>query len=253
MLGRRTGTKRRAKRNACLVLLGLLCLLGGCAYTFDAVNTPPGKPRAPARSIAAKRAKRTWRVSARPAHTHRGPGESFQCSPDGSRSEPCEGATRHPVSFAGGGHTFQASTPDSPGRHAHSPPGSSGPRVVPQPSGERFSIVDGGIAGGLLYPGAAPQAIRLTLSNPNGISIFVTSLTVTVPSGPAGCDSATNLILAQSSVSSAAPVEIQAHGSVTLPAQGRSAPAIGLMDLPVNQDSCQNARFPLSFTGSAHS
>jgi hypothetical protein len=125
--------------------------------------------------------------------------------------------------------------------------------VVTQQSRQNFSISAGEIAGGLLYPGAAPQAIPITLANPNGVSIFVTSLTVTVPSGPAGCDSATNLSLAQSDVSSAAPVEIHAHGSVTLPAQGRSAPTIGLVNLPVNQDACQNARFPLSFTGSAHS
>jgi hypothetical protein len=118
---------------------------------------------------------------------------------------------------------------------------------------ESFSISVGEIVGGLLYPGAAPQAIRITLANPNDVSIFVTSLSVTVPSGPAGCDSATNIGLAQSDVSSAAPLQISAHGSVTLPAQGRSAPTIGLVNLAVNQDACQNARFPLSVTGSAHS
>jgi hypothetical protein len=126
-------------------------------------------------------------------------------------------------------------------------------RVVTPPIGESFSISAGKIAGGLLYPGAAPQAIRIALNNPNGVSIFVTSLTVTVPSGPAGCDSATNISLAQSNVSSATSVEIQARGSVALPAQGHSAPTIQLVNLPVNQDACQNARFPLSFTWSAHS
>lgn len=126
-------------------------------------------------------------------------------------------------------------------------------RVVTRQSRENFSISAGETVGGLLYPGAAPQAIRITLSNPNGVSIFVTSLTVTVPSGPAGCNSTTNISLAQSNVSSAIPVEIQAHGSLALPAQGRSAPTIQLVNLPVNQDACQNARFPLSFTGSAHS
>lgn len=126
-------------------------------------------------------------------------------------------------------------------------------RVVTRQGRESFSISVGEIAGGPLYPGAPPNAIRVTLANPNDASIFVTSLTVTVPGGPAGCDSARNIGLAQSDVSSAAPVKIQAHGSVTLPAQGRSAPTIQLVNLPVNQDACQNARFPLSFTGSAHS
>jgi hypothetical protein len=121
-------------------------------------------------------------------------------------------------------------------------------------SSESFSISDGeAFAGGLLYPGAAPKAIRLTLGNPNDVAIFVTSVVVTVAGGPAGCDSATNIGVAQSNVSSAAPVEVGAHGAVTLPAQGRSAPTIGLVNLPVNQDACRNARFALSFSGSAHS
>src|SRR4029077_11075473 len=101
--------------------------------------------------------------------------------------------------------------------------------------------------------GRGDEAISLTLANPNGVSIFVTSVIVTVPSGPAGCDSATNISLAQSNMSSVEPVKIQAHGSITLPAQGRTAPTIQLLNLPVNQDACQRARFPLSFTGSAHS
>jgi hypothetical protein len=124
--------------------------------------------------------------------------------------------------------------------------------VVAQQSVENFSIDAGEIVGGPLYPGAPPQTIRVTLNNPGGVPIFVTSLTVTVPSSPAGCDSATNLSFTQSDVSSAAPVEIQAHDSVTLPAQGRSAPTIQLLNLPVNQDACQNANFPLNLSGSAH-
>jgi hypothetical protein len=76
---------------------------------------------------------------------------------------------------------------------------------------------------------------------------------VTAPSGPPGCEPAVNLGIVQSDVSSAAPLDLPAHGSVTLPAQGHSAPTIQLLDLPRDQDACQSARFPLSFTGSAHS
>jgi hypothetical protein len=36
-----------------------------------------------------------------------------------------------------------------------------------------------------------------------------------------------------------------------LPAVGVAAPTIQLRDLPVNQDACQSASFPLSFSGSA--
>jgi hypothetical protein len=48
-------------------------------------------------------------------------------------------------------------------------------------------------------------------------------------------------------------VRVPAGGSVTLPMQGVSAPTIRLLNLPVNQDACKNARFSLSYSGSAHS
>lgn len=132
-------------------------------------------------------------------------------------------------------------------------PSPNPPPTPPPPSGPSFSIVlaEGGGAG--LYPGAAPQPIALVLGNPSSTPIYVTSLSVTAPSGPLGCEPAVNLGIVQSDVSSAAPLELPAHGSVTLPAQGHSAPTIQLLDLPRDQDACQSARFPLSFTGSAHS
>jgi hypothetical protein len=188
--------------------------------------------------------------SARFAFTDSEARVSFQCSIDTRTWRPCDS----PFSYRGlsvGEHRFRVRVLDPPAYPSRV--AQFDWRVVRQLSRESFSISAGEIAGGLLYPGAVPQAIRITLANPNDVSIFVTSVTVTVPSGPAGCDSATNISLVQSNVSSAAPVEIQAHGSLALPAQGRSAPTIGLVDLPVNQDACQNARFPLSFTGSAHS
>jgi hypothetical protein len=122
--------------------------------------------------------------------------------------------------------------------------------VVAQ-SSESFSISAGVI--GSLYPGAAPHSIPLTLRNSNGVPIYVTELTVAVTNSPPGCSSSTNISLSQSSASATIPVLIQANGSVTLPAQGVTAPTIQLVDLPVNQDACKGATFSLSFTGSAHS
>ena len=52
--------------------------------------------------------------------------------------------------------------------------------------------------------------------------------------------------------SAAKPLVVPAGGVVTVPSQGVLPPTIALRDLPVNQDACQNARFPLSFSGSAH-
>jgi hypothetical protein len=124
-------------------------------------------------------------------------------------------------------------------------------QIVAQTSAT-FSISAKGLVGAPLYPGAPPQPIRLSLTNPHEIPIFVTSLTVRVVSSPSSCASVTNLSLVQSNVSSGSPIEIQPNGSVTLPTQGRTAPTLALVNLPVNQDACRNARFPLSFTGSAH-
>jgi hypothetical protein len=204
--------------------------------------------RPPAPYIARHPADPTSASKATFALTDGEPRVRFQCSITGAW-RPCSSSVSY-RRLSVGEHHFQVRAIDPPGRP--SPVARFDWRVVTQAS-ENFSISFNGIVGGLLYPGAAPEVISLTLANPNGVSIFVTSVIVTVPSGPAGCDSATNISLAQSNVSSAAPVEIQAHGSITLPAQSRTAPTIGLVNLPVNQDACQNARFPLSFTGSAHS
>ncbi len=104
---------------------------------------------------------------------------------------------------------------------------------------------------GPLYPGAPAQALPLVIANPNPVPILVTGLQVKATTDPAGCASAANLILSGSSASSAAPIKVPASGSVSLPAPGIAAPSIALRDLPVSQDACQRAQFPLSFSGTA--
>jgi len=209
------------------------------------------------------------------AFTDGEPRVGFQCRVDAGAWRACVS----PSSYTGlgvGQHDFQvraldppaaASSParygwyvgaqpgSQPGGDPSPSPGPPPPTPPPPPnppSGPSFSIVADGIVG-QLYPGAAPAAIPLTLFNPADVPIFVTSLSVTVPGGPPGCDPAVNVGVVQSDVSSVAPLVVPAYGSVTLPAQGRSAPTIQLLDLPVNQDACRNVNFPLSFTGSAHS
>lgn len=104
---------------------------------------------------------------------------------------------------------------------------------------------------GPLFPGAPAQALPLVIGNPNPVPILVTSLQVKATADPVGCGSAENLILSGSSASSAAPIKVPAGGTVSLPAPGISAPSIALRDLPVSQDACQKAQFPLSFSGTA--
>jgi hypothetical protein len=105
---------------------------------------------------------------------------------------------------------------------------------------------------GRLYPGAAPVPLPLVLTNPNSASISVTAVRVAVTGEPSDCGSAENLELIPASVSRAQPLKISAGGSVRLPAQGVVPPAVALRNLPVNQDACQGARFPLTFSGEAH-
>ncbi len=255
MLNRRSETTSRTRRRVYLALLGFLGLLGGSAYWIYGVQTPPATLQVSAPPITAKLPGRVQRGAVRLGYAQAQAGVRAQCPPEGSRRARCASRTPSPTPPAEGGNPFQGGAPGTSGGRLPSPPTPSGspPRALSRPSSRSFSIREEGIAGGPLHPGAGPQAIRLTLGNPNGVPIFVTRLSTAVRGGSAGCDSAENISLGQASVSSAAPLEIKAHGSVTLPAQGHSAPTIQLVDLPVNQDACQNARFPLSFTGSAHS
>ena len=122
---------------------------------------------------------------------------------------------------------------------------------VAQVGGAGFKIT-GGV--GDLTPGMA-MAIRLTLTNPNGVPIYVTALAVTIAadSTPSGCSSANNVQLTQSNASSADPITVPARGSLTLTSAPR-APKITLLNLPgVNQDVCKNKSFALTYSGSARS
>ncbi len=96
--------------------------------------------------------------------------------------------------------------------------------------------------------------IRLTLTNPNAVPIYVTSLKVTVSDGgPAGCGSRDNIRITQSSVSNAGPIAVPARTAVTL-ASAPTAPQITLLNLAdVNQDACKSKVFNLTYSGSARS
>jgi hypothetical protein len=115
------------------------------------------------------------------------------------------------------------------------------------------SFVISGQPEGTLYPGGPALTIPLALFNPNPIPIHVTSIAVAVASSPEGCSAAENLHITQSNASSLQPITVPPDAAVTLPTQGVTAPTIQLLNLPVNQDACQNATFPLAYTGSAHS
>jgi hypothetical protein len=119
-------------------------------------------------------------------------------------------------------------------------------------AGVDFGISGDGAAN--LRPGVT-TAIPLTLTNPNGVPIYVTALTVSIAadSTPPGCSSASNVEITQSNASGAAPITVPARSSVTLTSAPR-APRIMLLNLPgVNQDVCKNRSFVLTYRGSARS
>ena len=242
----------RAGRPAAALLVALAGCLGAVAYAATprhaahpagqrggsrAVALPkPKLRRHPGRLEASATATFAFRAKGRPR---------FQCRLDGRAWKSC----RSPVAFAGlgaGTHRFivRAVGP----RHSHGRPARFRWRVL-EP--RNFSIAPR--LGDLrpLFPGAAPQPLPLTVANPNPVPILVTGVTVATAGDPLDCRGAENLTLTPAGVSAAAPLRVPAHGSVDLPTTGVAAPSIQLRDLPVNQDACQGATFPLSFSGSA--
>jgi hypothetical protein len=172
----------------------------------------------------------------------------LQCRMDGSAWRLCPRTDSY-TGLRTGSHRFLARAIDPP--LWPSKPAAFGWRVMAT-SGASFSIVSGHVSGAL-YPGAAPLAIPVTISNPGDAAIYVSRIAVSVVSSPAGCPAGSNLTLVQSNASAAQPLVVTAHQSVTLPAQGLLPPEIGLRDLATNQDACKDGNFGLHLSGSAGS
>jgi hypothetical protein len=102
-----------------------------------------------------------------------------------------------------------------------------------------------------LFPGFPPQPVPLLITNPNAVAIEVTSITVAITADPPGCP-AENFDLSPAGVSPTAPLTVPANASVSLPTVNAAAPAITMLNLPVNQDACRGVRVPLAFSGEAH-
>lgn len=103
-----------------------------------------------------------------------------------------------------------------------------------------------------LSPGVGAP-LPLTVSNPFDFDLSVTTLTVAVQPGSSrpGCNGPTNLQVTQSNTATGSvSIVVPAHSTVTLPAQGATAPRVTMLDLATNQNACFNAAFTLSFSGS---
>lgn len=244
----------RTTRGA-IVVLAAIAALATVAYAASPHGSQPGSAPTPERSrgsvslakpkISMHPDKVSPSTSAKFGFTARGGKPRFQCRLD----KRAWGACQSPLSLsrlAIGTHKFSVRTAGK--RGAHSKAASFGWRVL-EP--KDFSISPQLSNLGALYPGAAAQALPVTITNPNPVPILVTSLDARAAADPAGCSSSENLLLSSAGISASSPLTVPANGSVSLPAPGIAAPAIALRDLPVNQDACQRAQFPLSFSGSA--
>jgi hypothetical protein len=101
-----------------------------------------------------------------------------------------------------------------------------------------------------LLPGDPAQQLPILITNPNSVAIEVTGVTVAIAAEPEDCP-AENFALTPSSLSPAAPLTVPAGGSAALPSAEASAPAIAMLNLAVNQDSCRGADVSLRFSGEA--
>ena len=177
-------------------------------------------------------------------------GNSFQCRLDRSGWQQCSNPAMY-VGLGTGPHTFcvrDVGTGGVAGPETCVTWTVHSPANAPLPS-EAFTI--SGSLPTLLSPGIGGP-LPLTVLNPFDFDLSVTALTVTVRPGSSrpGCDGPANLQVTQSNAAAGSvSIVVPAHGAVTLPAQGATAPQVTMLDLATNQDACMNAVFALSFSG----
>jgi hypothetical protein len=219
--------------------------MAGAGAALLTINARPAAPRPPRPRITRRPARTTLSTRVVFRYVDRQAEVDFQCKLDDAGWRRCGPRVAY-RGLAVGAHRFLVRAEAKGG--ARSLPAQF---AWAQAAPKSFSIAADLSGLGRLYPGAAPVALPLVLTNPNSAPISVTVLRVAVSADPAGCGSQENLELIPATASPARPLRIPAGATVKLPANGISPPAIALRDLPVNQDACQGAQFPLAFSGEA--
>jgi len=107
---------------------------------------------------------------------------------------------------------------------------------------------------GQLRPGAAMR-LDLTVINPHRFPIAVTRLRTALSIDPAhakaGCSARNDFFVTQPPAKARA-VRIRPRAKLRLASvRGRSPLAVGMRNLPRNQDACQGAQIKLRYTGTA--
>jgi hypothetical protein len=235
---------------ALAALLGAAGCLAAVAYAAGAPSSGAGGGHAagsrPPRPQILKHPRKPS-LSTSIAFTYRSsvPGAVFQCHLDDAAWKACGPRVAY-RGLAPGSHTFQVRIELSSGARSRA---ARYTWVRTEP--KSFKIEPGGGSIEPLYPGATPQGLPLKLSNPNPAPISITALRVSLANEPPGCPAA-NFELIPSSASPRSPLRLPAGASVTVPTPSVTAPAIGLRELSVSQDSCRGAQLQLAFSGEAH-
>jgi large repetitive protein len=176
-------------------------------------------------------------------------GVAFLCRVDNGSFSACRSPATYEIATQGE-HVFYVEARDAAGNVSAA--ASYAWTTVKPGEGKTFTIA--GNLAGPLAPGVS-RPLPLAVSNPNNVTIYVTSLVAAVRSGStnAGCDGPTNLQVTQANTTSTHALVIPAYGRVTLPAGSVSAPQVLMKNLASNQDSCKGATFTFSYSGIAHS
>ncbi len=204
-----------------------------------------------------------------PATARRGSTRDFECRVDRDEWSACSSPYR-PAALGPGSHRFAvrvynreervgetvdyswqqiaATQAEAPQQPTPTPPP---PAPVEEPVPPKGFTIEALEEPEGLYPGLPPHPIPVRIGNPNPVPIEITSLTVAIGVAPDAC-AAENFELTPAGVSPEAPLTVPAEGSVDLPAAEVAAPSIQMLNLPVNQDACQELPIPLVFGGEAH-
>jgi hypothetical protein len=167
-------------------------------------------------------------------------GVTFRCQLDGNAPAACSSSPTF-RNLSETDHVLQVWAVDGAGNQ-------SGPVSFSWTVALRRSFGISGDATHLLSPGVSVP-LDMTLANPYNFAIRVLDVSVSA-TGPTACPAAANLTATASSFS--APVVIPAHSSRSLSALGvppAQRPQVLLRNLASNQDSCKNAKFTLTYSG----
>jgi hypothetical protein len=208
--------------------------------TFTVKASPP-----PAPSITSAPESETASKTATFVFSDSQAGVTFLCAKDDQSFTSCS-SPRTYTNVGAGEHSFQVEARDAAGN-------------ISAASSYSWTVIKGftieGNLAGDLAPGVS-QPLHLTITNPNGKAITITSIQVTVQSGStkAGCDGPTNTQVTQSNVSESNTLKVAAKGGkVTLPSGTVTAPVVLMKNLATNQDACKGASFTFSYSGNGHS